>query len=85
MRTSIICSFNIIGNFRPREEFELTPETEKELCHETSLSHRVKAIKDLSETVLNHRLEDVSIYKYIQMYLVIFIGSFLYSEYLKYR
>lgn len=62
MRTSDICSFNIIGNFRPREEFELTPETEKELCHEASLSHRVKAIKDLSETVLNHRLEDVSIY-----------------------
>lgn len=51
------------SNFRPREEFELTPETEKELCGEASLSHRVKAIKDLSETVLNHRLEDMAVEK----------------------
>ncbi|KAK7793760.1 hypothetical protein R5R35_000957 [Gryllus longicercus] len=49
------------GNIKGRLDFALTPEIEKDLSPDTPLNHRAKLIKDLSEVVLNNRLEDNAI------------------------
>ncbi|CAA9997539.1 unnamed protein product [Nesidiocoris tenuis] len=46
------------GAYKHREDYVLTPELEKELCSECPVSSRVKALRELSETVLKCRLEE---------------------------
>jgi hypothetical protein len=51
---------SLLANFKGRIDFALTNEIEKDLGPETPLNQRMRHIKDLSEAVLNNRLEDVS-------------------------
>lgn len=51
--------FYLTANFKPREDYVLPVEIEKEISPETSMSHRMRALKDLGEIVLNHRMEEV--------------------------
>ncbi|XP_066593113.1 tuberin [Prorops nasuta] len=46
------------GNYKSREEITLTYEIERDICSESPIHHRVKAIKDLCEVVLNQQLEE---------------------------
>lgn len=46
------------GNYKSREEFTLTPEIEKEISSETPVSQRLKAIKDLCDSVLHNHWEE---------------------------
>ncbi|XP_071440421.1 tuberin-like [Hetaerina americana] len=49
------------GNFRGRVDCSLTQEIEKEISPDNPNHQRIKAIKELSDLVLNNRLEDNSI------------------------
>ncbi|XP_050540898.1 tuberin-like isoform X2 [Daktulosphaira vitifoliae] len=49
------------GALRVKEDYTLTVEQEREISSETSLSNRIKAIKELSEVARSHRLEDKAV------------------------
>ncbi|XP_075230715.1 TSC complex subunit tuberin isoform X2 [Lycorma delicatula] len=51
------------GNYKSREDFILTSELEKEISPESSMNHRLKALRELSDHVVNHKLEDSAIEK----------------------
>ncbi|XP_054271198.1 tuberin isoform X2 [Macrosteles quadrilineatus] len=51
------------AGFKLPEDYSLTNDLEKELSPETSVGHRVKAIRELSDIVLNHRLEEEAVKK----------------------
>ncbi|KAL1116001.1 hypothetical protein AAG570_005496 [Ranatra chinensis] len=51
------------GNLRPREDFVLSNVLEKDLCSESPTAQRIKTVKEIVETVLNHKLEDNAIAK----------------------
>lgn len=50
----------LIGKYKSQEDFTVTQEIEKEISQESPVHQRTKAIKDLSEAVLNNQWEDVS-------------------------
>lgn len=54
--------FLISGNFKVKEDKTLTCEIEKEIGPESPLQSRIKAIKELSDAVLNNHWEDVSLF-----------------------
>jgi len=50
------------GSYKSREEFTLTYDIEKEISPDSPVHHRTKAIKELSDAVLNQQWEDVCTY-----------------------
>lgn len=46
------------GAARSKEDFTLTPDWEKDLSSDSPLSVRIKAVKELLETVLNNKLDE---------------------------
>ncbi|XP_039291005.1 LOW QUALITY PROTEIN: tuberin [Nilaparvata lugens] len=46
------------ANYKYREDFILTPELIKDLSPESSMNHRMKALKELMDNVVLYRLED---------------------------
>ncbi|EFN68657.1 Tuberin [Camponotus floridanus] len=46
------------GNYKSREDFTLTHDIEKEISPDSPVHHRTKAIKELSDAVLNQQWED---------------------------
>lgn len=52
----------IAGNYKSREDFTLTHDIEKEISPDSPVHHRTKAIKELSDAVLNQQWEDVRVY-----------------------
>lgn len=52
----------IAGNYKSREDFTLTHDIEREISPDSPVHHRTKAIKELSDAVLNQQWEDVRVY-----------------------
>lgn len=70
----ILIIFLFLGNFKGRVDFSLTREIEDEIGPESSVHHRVKVIKELSDAVLQNHLEEVRALPIIPMQsLVLFI------------
>ncbi|KMQ94107.1 tuberin-like isoform x2 protein [Lasius niger] len=46
------------GSYKSREDFTLTHDIEKEISPDSPVHHRTKAIKELSDAVLNQQWED---------------------------
>ena len=52
--------FTLLGTFKGRVDFAITPELEKELSCDTPIPQRLRAIRELGENLHGNRLEDVS-------------------------
>lgn len=66
----------ILVNFKGKADFTLTSEIEKEISSDTPINQRLRAIKDLSETVATNRLEDVSNHQKHQKFFYAIITFF---------
>lgn len=65
----------IAGNYKSREDFTLTHDIEKEISPDSPVHHRTKAIKELSDAVLNQQWEDVCVHVYRKLYHVILVNT----------
>lgn len=73
----MVMLIDIAGSYKSREDFILTHDIEKEISADSPVHHRTKAIKELSDAVLNQQWEDVCMRNYIVILLKIHCTSII--------